>query len=61
MQQLDRLKLQLDEHNQRWKKISDTLSRLQEEYDNETRVEEKIRQEPIIKEKQQLIASLSSE
>lgn len=53
MLQLDRLKLELDKHNQHWKKISETLSRLQEEYDNETRVEEKIRQESVIREKQQ--------
>ena len=33
-------------------KISDDLARLHEEHDNETRAEEKIRQEPAIKEKQ---------
>lgn len=53
MLQLDRLKLELDEHNQRWKNVSDTLSRLHEAHDNETRVEEKIRQESVIREKQQ--------
>ncbi len=52
MLQIDRLKHQLDEYNQRWKKISDDLVRLHEEHDNETRAEEKIRQEPAIKEKQ---------
>ncbi|RTZ66187.1 MAG: hypothetical protein DSZ29_03380, partial [Aquificaceae bacterium] len=52
MRQKERLQHQHDEFNQRWKNQSETLSRLQEAYDNETRTEEKIRLEPILQDKQ---------
>ena len=49
----DRLQLQFDELNQRWRKMSDDLARLYENKDLETRPEEQLRLESIIKEKEQ--------
>lgn len=61
MLQKDRLKIQLDEHKLRWQTLFDTLSRLQKENDQETREEEKIRQEANIKEKQKQLQDLEAE
>lgn len=61
MHQQNRLNEQLEALKLNWDKLSADLSRIQVSYDNETRVEEHIRLEPIIEDKKNQLVAIEKE